>query len=329
MSEAVQQIKIDKISITSQEANQRLDKILGDRYHPSYSRTYFQQLIENQQVLLNGIAIKKKVLPIQGDQIEIKFSLMPPEIKVLPEAIPLDLLYEDEHLLAINKPVGLITHPASGHWTGTFVNAVLHHCQQLNIENEQRPGIVHRLDKDTTGVLLAAKYPVAQQRLTALFALRQIRKDYLAICINNPGHGEIKASIGRHPVHRKLMSVVEKGGKDSFTTYETLTYNGQLSLVNLRLITGRTHQIRVHMKHLGFPVLGDPLYGNISINKKFKESDQIERQLLHAHCLQFIHPMTQEKLTITAPLPQDMTKLINRIDSTGILKLSSFDRKFD
>lgn len=296
------------ILITEEEQGQRLDIILARRFHEVQSRTYFQSLIEQKQVLVNGVSAKKRFLPKAGDEIEIHFSYSP-ELTLTPEAIPLEILYEDEHLLAINKPAGMVVHPAVGNWTGTFVNALLYHCQQLDRTGSLRPGIVHRLDKDTSGLLIAGKTLETQQRLIQAFASREVKKQYWAICIGNPGEGECHEAIGRHPVHRQMMAVRDLGGKSAHTTYRTLAKDALFSLVELHPTTGRTHQLRVHMKHRGTPVLGDSMYGLHQMNTKHG----LERQLLHARRLGFTHPMTGQFLQLEAPLPADMALWANRL----------------
>lgn len=296
--------------VDATEADVRIDKILGSRYSEVRSRTYFQYLIAEEEVLVNGKAVKKQFRPKEGDEVEVHFVLTP-ELEIHPEDIPLDILYEDEYLLAIHKPAGMVVHPAPGNWSGTFVNALLYHCRLSEsdfFQSQNRPGIVHRLDKDTSGVLLAAKDALTQQRLAEQFASRVTYKEYLAICCGNPGTGELNAPIGRHPVHRKLMKVVEKGeGRDSLTKYRTVATDGKISVVRIHLVTGRTHQIRVHMKHLQTPVLGDPAYGNSQLNRRYGET----RQLLHARCLKIIHPHTKELLTFEAPIPADIEKYLH------------------
>ncbi len=297
----------DSFFINEEEEGERLDKILAKRFSNSYSRTYFQYLIDSNLVLLNGMPIKKRYKPKVGDEIEIQFSALP-DLKITPENIPLTILYEDDYILAIDKPAGMVVHPAVGNWTGTFVNALLYHCQSLpNPDQSVRPGIVHRLDKETSGVLLAAKTLEAQQKLIELFASRQVHKEYIAICIGKPPEAEITAPIGRHPVLRKKMAIVEEG-KIAITIPKILNYSKKFSLVQLIILTGRTHQIRVHLKHVNAPVLGDAIYGNESINKHL----QIKRQFLHASRLQFLHPITQEMIDIRAELPQDMSSFITK-----------------
>lgn len=289
------------LTITPEESGMRLDKILANRFSNIKSRTYFQMLIEKGRVLLNGVPVKKRVQPEVDDEVHIHFILTP-EIGLLPEPIPLDILYEDQDILVVNKPAGMVVHPATGNWSGTFVNALLHHCQQLSQDSSLRPGIVHRLDKDTSGILIAAKTERAQQRLVEMFARREMHKEYLAVCLGNPGDNELTGAIGRHPVNRKMMTVLETGGKPALSTCKTLKCDGKLSQVNIILATGRTHQIRVHLKHHGTPVLGDPVYGNAQVNAKYG----VKRQLLHAQLLRFKHPITNSPLEFKAPIPLDM-----------------------
>lgn len=306
----------DEIIVTREEAGVRLDKFLADRYREIRSRTYFQHLIEEKAVLLNGQPVKKRAKPEEGDEIEICFALTP-ELNLAPEAIPLDIIYEDADILAINKPPGLVVHPAPGNWTGTFVNALLHHCRELAAGGDPssvRPGIVHRLDKDTSGILLAAKTPLAQQRLIEMFAQRQIHKEYLAICVGNPGQAEIKAPIGRHPIQRKKMAIREEGGRQAHSRCSTLAFDGNLSLVKIILETGRTHQIRVHMLHHGTPVLGDALYGSAASNRKYGAG----RQLLHARFLRFKHPISGELIELKASLPPDFEAFAKKIYPAGV-----------
>lgn len=291
----------ETLIIQEEDLGQRLDLFLTKRF-PDHSRTYFQNLIDDGNVLINGERCKKREKPSLGDEIEICFVLTP-EISVEPQDIPLNVLYEDDHLIVVNKPAGMVVHPAPGHPNGTFVNALLHHCKKLHAEKgDLRPGIVHRLDKDTSGILVAAKDSLTHQRLVEMFCSRAIKKHYIAICIGNPGTQEISAPIGRHPTRRQEMAVVEDKGRPALSRCRTLSsYQGH-SMAEIELITGRTHQIRVHLKHVGTPILGDVLYGNTSINKKFG----LERQMLHAERVSFSHPISGIPLNITAPIPADM-----------------------
>ncbi len=293
--------------VTKEEQGERIDKILANRFRTIKSRTYFQYLIEEQKVQVNGESIKKRYIPKEGDEIGINFILTP-EIGLEPENIPLDIIFEDSDLIVVNKPPGMVVHPAVGNWTGTFVNALLYHCKQLNETKEKqdlRPGIVHRLDKDTSGLIIAAKNSLAQQRLIEMFSSRQIHKEYIAICLGKPGDVEVSAPIGRHSVNRQLMTVREDG-RSALSILKTLKYNEKMSVVKVLLMTGRTHQIRVHLKYLGTPVLGDVSYGNKDANLKFK----LTRQLLHASLLRFQHPIKGDLLEFVAPLPMDMQDFI-------------------
>jgi 23S rRNA pseudouridine1911/1915/1917 synthase len=291
------------ILVNAQEEGLRLDSLLAQRF-PSYSRTYFQFLIEEGCVLVGGQVLKKREKPREGDEIEICF-LLTPELALEPENIPLEILYEDEHLLAVNKPVGMVVHPAPGHPKGTFANALLFHCKKLKREpGDLRPGIVHRLDKDTSGVLLAAKTQEAHHKLVSLFAERKIEKYYLAICSGRPKQEKIDAPIARDPIHRQQMAISQEKGKEAISLCKVLEERGHFSLVQVQILTGRTHQIRVHFKHIGHPILGDPIYGSSAINKKAG----IEKQLLHAHRLKFPHPITSKPLEITAPIPSSFDK---------------------
>lgn len=302
----------DAIFVLPEEEGVRIDKLLSDRF-PSYSRTYFQYLIQEGCVLLNGDLVKKRVCPEEGDEIEVCFQALP-ETVLKPEPIPLDILFEDEHVLAINKPRGMVVHPAPGHWSGTFVNALLAHCENLAPGSDPlRPGIVHRLDKETTGVLLAAKTRLAHQKLVEAFSERRVDKLYLAICAGRPANGTIKAPIGRHPVHRKEMTVLNDG-REAISEIQTAAFNDRISLVLIRPKTGRTHQIRVHMKHIGCPILGDPIYGSDSLNHSLAP----ERLLLHAYRLTFPHPVTGLPIQLTAPIPDDLKYWLQKLCGSSL-----------
>jgi 23S rRNA pseudouridine1911/1915/1917 synthase len=293
--------------VTAEEDEVRIDQILAHRF-PNYSRTYFQNLIAQGFVLLNGEPIKKRALPQEGDEIEICFQITP-EASLEPEEIPLEIIFEDEHLLIINKEPGMVVHPAPGHPTGTFANALLAHCQgKAPGDHPIRPGIVHRLDKDTSGLLIGAKTLLAHQKLIEMFASRQIEKLYLAICVGRPSNGLIQAPIGRNPTRRKEMAVISDG-REAITEIQTAAFNEQLSLVLAKPRTGRTHQIRVHLKHIGCPILGDTVYGSHSLNKSLKP----DRQLLHAYRLSFLHPITEMPMKLSAPIPADFKLWMRRL----------------
>ncbi len=258
-----------------------------------------------------------------GETYEI---LVPPPVEAVPQAQPMDLeiLYEDAFLLVLNKPPGLVVHPGAGNWDGTLVNALLAHCKGSlsGIGGVARPGIVHRLDKNTSGLLVAAKNDLAHQKLTAQFADRSLSRVYQALVwgVPSPVQGEIEGAIGRHPRARQKMAVVARGGKEALTHYKVLEVFGTLaSLVECRLATGRTHQIRVHMESIGHPVVGDPVYGSRRRAKVTGEKgvvallEAFPRQALHAGEIKFIHPKTCKGLKFQAPLPEDLKSLIKTV----------------
>jgi len=295
--------------ITKEDLNTRLDKLLV-RHYPEHSRTYFQYLIDQDYVLLNGHPVKKQHKVRPGDEIEVEFHLTP-QLDVKPENIPLDILFEDNHVLIANKPPGMVVHPAPGTPSGTFAGALLHHCKQLNPDEFEslRPGIVHRLDKDTSGAIIAAKTPKDHQKLIEQFSKREVEKTYLAICCGVPKEGEFSAPIKRHPIHRKQMTV-SSDGKEAISHFQVLSRRKGLSLVEVKLITGRTHQIRVHLKAMNCPILGDATYGSSSLNKQYGA----ERQMLHSYSLKLTHPHSGSPLEAVAPPPTDMKNFIDLIE---------------
>jgi len=286
------------------KAPKRVDKLLSEHY-PDHSRSYFQFLIKRGSVTRNGERVKKREIPKVGDEIGVIF-LPSSEIELKPQDIPLEILFEDEHLICVNKEAGMVVHPAPGHPENTFVNALLHHCGSLPPQ-DLRPGIVHRLDRETSGVLVAAKSREAHQKLIEAFSERKMHKEYLAITVGNPGNRSVDAPISRHPVKRKEMTILESGRK-ALTHIETLATEGDFSLVKARPVTGRTHQIRVHLRHLKTPVLGDKVYGSVKLNGKLG----IERHLLHAQSIVFTHPIQGQELEIIAPPPEDLQKWIEK-----------------
>lgn len=279
----------------------RLDQLLTDRY-PNYSRTYFQRLIKGKQILMNGAVAKSRFIPQQGDRIEVTFTPRSP-LRAEPQDLPLHLLFEDEHIIALNKPPNQVVHPAPGHLYGTIANAVA--GRYHNFLDPLRPGIIHRLDRETSGLLLVAKNDASLDKFSKLFAERRIEKTYLAVTWGNPGERCIDLPIGRHPRNRQLMAV-RADGKRAITEIRPLRTIGELSLLEIRIKTGRTHQIRAHLRHINTPLIGDPLYGFERINKQYG----IKRQLLHAHTLSFVHPYTGQMVNLQAPLPDDMAAFI-------------------
>ena len=297
----------------------RLDKALIERF-PSYSRTYFQYLIDNKCVTINGRAAKKRVIPQRGDTIAISF-LTKPFPDLTPENIPLDIIFEDSDILCINKPAGMVVHPAPGHDRHTFVNALLYHVTDLpQNEGDLRPGIVHRLDKETSGVLIAAKTTAAHHHLVQLFSHRRIAKSYLAICVGNPGNQVVTTLITRDPRNRQKMTVSNEHGKEAITEITTLAASQALSLVLAQPITGRTHQIRLHLKALGCPILGDNTYGLAKLNQKW----HVTRQLLHAYQLKLSHPLSGNPLLLKASLPDDFEHYLGQIASSVEAKKELF-----
>lgn len=274
------------------------------------SRARIQQLIREGLVKVNSRSVKESHKPKAGEQVEV--VIPPPRpVELKAEKIPLDILFEDDALLVINKPAGMVVHPSPGHDSGTLVNAVLHHCPQLaGIGGELRPGIVHRLDRDTSGVIIVAKTEAALANLADQFRRREIRKEYLAVVsgVLSPAGGKIETLIGRHATDRKKMTAVPRKGRPALTFYQTLEKFDNFSLLILRPETGRTHQIRVHLAHRQHPVVGDKQYGRRLTGYLPFEAN---RQMLHAHKICFHHPGTGEKLAFNAPIPEDMERLLN------------------
>jgi 23S rRNA pseudouridine1911/1915/1917 synthase len=290
--------------VSENDAKPRLDHFLAKRL-PQYSRSRLQQLIRSGFVRLNGASTRPRQIVRAGDNIDIR---EPPveQIETRPQQIPLDILFEDDDLIVINKPAGLTVHPGAGQREHTLVNALLSHCTTLSgIGGKERPGIVHRLDKDTSGCLVVAKNDLAHRELSRQFADRTVEKIYLALVagkLRKPT-GVIEESIGRHPVHRQRMSVTTKRGRTAKTEYRVVRSNEEASLIECRLHSGRTHQVRVHLHHLGHPVLGDKVYG-ARLVKDFP------RQMLHAWKLGFRHPRTGEWKKFQASLPDDFKEAV-------------------
>lgn len=291
----------------SADHGRRLDQFLSQPFF-GLSRSRAQKLLMENMVQVNGELCSDKNYRMQaGDLVNV--TIPPPaETRLEPEAIPLDILYEDDDLLVINKPRGMVVHPAPGHRKGTLVNALLHHCAHLSvIGGIRRPGIVHRLDKDTSGLLLVAKNDFTHRSLSEQLKTRQLKREYLALVKGRvkPVLGRIEAPVARHPGDRKKMAVVETG-RMAVTRYRVLKYYGSYSLLKLNLETGRTHQIRVHMAHLGHPVVGDLTYARHSWNDLPRGLS--EPHALHARRITFIHPRSSEPLEFAASLPAAFKK---------------------
>ncbi len=294
---------IELLVLTS-ERKLRLDQFLAKRL-PEFSRSRLQRLIRSGFVRLNDSTSRPRQIVRGGDKIELT---EPPleKIETLPEPIPLEILFEDDDLIVINKPPGLVVHPGAGHREHTLVNALLNHCATLSgIGGKERPGIVHRLDKETSGCLVVAKNDVAHWELSKQFAARRVEKIYLALVagkLRKPT-GVIEEKIGRHPVHRERMSATTLRGRAAKTEYRVVRSSERASLIECRLHSGRTHQIRVHLHHLGHPVLGDKVYA-------LRLARDFPRQMLHAWKLGFRHPRTEEWKSFEAPLPDDFAAAI-------------------
>ncbi|AFY56022.1 ribosomal large subunit pseudouridine synthase D [Rivularia sp. PCC 7116] len=302
-------ISSQSISLEVEQNSSRLDSYLSGK-KLDLSRSRIQQLIEQGHVKLNGeICNSKKNSLKQGDLIVLEIPTAQP-LELQPENIPLDILYEDEQILILNKPAGLVVHPAPGHPNGTLVNAVLAHCPNLpGIGGVQRPGIVHRLDKDTTGAIAIAKTELAHHSLQAQLKAKTARREYLGVVYGatKQPEGTINLPIGRHPKERKKMAVVpvEKGGREAVTHWQIKERLGNYTLMHFQLETGRTHQIRVHSAQIGHPIVGDSVYSSnrsVGVN--------LPGQALHAWKLQLKHPVTNNLVEVIAPLPQVLSTLL-------------------
>ncbi len=299
--------------VTDEYEGFRVDKLISELID-SLSRTFIKKLAEDKKVFCNDKNVKASFSVKEGDHIHMEIPpLIVPEIK--PENIPLDILYEDNDVIVVNKPKDMVVHPAAGHYEGTLVNALMYHCRDnlSGINGVLRPGIVHRIDKDTTGSVIACKNDMAHQNIAEQLKKHSINRVYHAICygIIKDDEGDIDAPIGRSVNDRKKMAVVNEGGKNAFTHYKVLKRfeADNLTYIECRLKTGRTHQIRVHMAHIGHPLLGDQVYA-----PGRKEKYKLNGQCLHAKTLGFRHPVTGEYIEIDAPLPEYFSHLI------GVLK---------
>lgn len=312
------------VKVSDEEAGQRLDKVLAAGAE-GLSRARVQALLDAGHVRHAGEAVNTAARKVKAGEI-YEIDVPPPE-EATPAAqdIPLDIAYEDDALIVINKPADLVVHPAAGNHDGTLVNALLAHCGDAlsGIGGVKRPGIVHRLDKETSGLMVVAKNDAAHHGLSAQLSTRTLTRVYYAIVwgVPSPAQGRIETQIGRHKTNRKKMAVLEGGGKDAITDYRVVENFGLIaSLVECRLKTGRTHQIRVHMSHIGHPLAGDPLYGKTSPAKFLRQMKAPEeaaqalmdfkRQALHAAQLEFIHPIGENKVSLRADMPEDMQGLL-------------------
>ncbi|MCI5649091.1 MAG: RluA family pseudouridine synthase [Fusicatenibacter sp.] len=297
------------LTVSPEMEGLRIDKFLSEMLK-DYSRSYLQKLLRDEKVMVNQKPVKASFRVSSGEEISVILPEME-ELSVEPENIPLSILYEDDDLLVIDKPKGMVVHPSAGHESGTLVNAVLYHCQGnlSGINGILRPGIVHRIDMDTTGALVICKNDYAHQKLAEQLEVHSITRKYRAIVHGNlpEDDGTIQGAIGRHPTDRKKMALNEKNGKPAVTHYHVLERFGAYTYVECQLETGRTHQIRVHMASIRHPILGDQVYGPQKCPVK-----NLQGQTLHAMVLGFIHPVSGEYMEFTAPLPEYFEKLLCR-----------------
>ena len=299
---------MDERRFLVEEASARLDRYLAAQL-PDHSRSEVQRWIKEGLVSVNDRPAKAS-LPLEPGDVVMVTIPKPPPTTLLPESIPLVILYEDEDVIAIDKPAGMVVHPAAGHATGTLVNAILHHFPHIEgVGEEGRPGIVHRLDKDTSGIILVAKNPRAHRYLQAQFKARTVEKTYLALVHGHvsPKRGVIDAPIGRHPRHRQRMAIVSADkGREAQTEYEVQAFYGSTTLVAAHPLTGRTHQIRVHFASMGHPVVGDALYGR-------RDAYRLGRHFLHAHRIRFRRPSDEKAIELVSPLPAELEALLKRL----------------
>lgn len=297
--------------INKEFEKKRLDVVIP-LLNNEISRSKVQTLIDNDDVSVNGKKQKASYKVKENDVIEVNYEIIP--LNFEPENIPLDIVYEDDDVVVINKPQGMVVHPSNGHYSGTLVNGLLYHFKQLSNIDSIRPGIVHRIDKDTSGLIMVAKNDLAHEFLANQLKDKTAYRQYIALVRGevNVNKGKIDAPIGRSFKDRKLMAIVNDG-KPSVTHFEVIKRFNGYTLISCLLETGRTHQIRVHMAYIGYPIVGDTSYGS-------KNTYGLNGQLLHATKLSFIHPKTKERITVEAPLPQYFNDVLNNLETKGVIK---------
>lgn len=315
-----------ELNVAKQDAGLRLDSYIA--YHiPECSRSYAATLIQQGNVQIEGVRTKPGYKIKPGECINVIIP-EPAPVALIAEPMMLDIIFEDGHIIVLNKPAGLVVHPAAGHPSGTLVNGILHHCPDLEgIGGERRPGIVHRLDKDTSGIIVIAKNAGAHQELSIQFKARTIGKRYLALVHGVPesSNGIINLPVGRHPVDRKKMSTASRSGREALTLWKIKETFHQTALLDIELKTGRTHQIRVHCKSMGHPIIGDSVYGPRRLMSRLSKSDKslynvvhkVDRQMLHAYHLELVHPATRNKHRFVVPLPGDLQEVIEDLKRIG------------
>lgn len=296
----------------SEEDNERLDAYLSMEID-EISRTYIQRLIKDSRVNVNGIIKKSSYLVKEGDWIKVDLP-EPKKLELIPENIPLDIVYEDSDVVIVNKPQDMVVHPAPGNYTGTLVNALLYQVDSLSsINGVIRPGIVHRLDKDTSGLLIVAKNDFSHRELSSQLKDRKVHREYIALVngVLKNDSGRIVEPIGRDPKNRKKMTVISTNSKEAITNYWVLNRFPKYTLIKVKLETGRTHQIRVHLSHIKHSVVGDPLYSS------GKNEFNLDKQLLHARKLGFIHPRSKEYMEFECPIPEQFKEIIDNLIKRG------------
>lgn len=307
-------MQIEEFEVQPEQEGERLDKFLSVIY-PDFSRAFFQRLIKNNQVLINDHVQKASYAVHMDDLVRVEIPDAV-ETAIEPENIPLDILYEDEDVLVVNKPKGMVVHPSTGHYSGTLVNAVMYYCKESlsGINGEIRPGIVHRIDMDTTGSLIVCKNDESHIHIAQQIKEHSVNRIYVGIVWGNlkDDEGKIEGAIGRHPTQRKKMAINEKNGKPAITHYKVLERFGNYTYAQFKLETGRTHQIRVHMASIGHPLLGDELYS--SRKSPFRH---LQGQTLHAQTIGFVHPRSGEYMEFSAPLPEYFINLLYLLKTQG------------
>lgn len=294
----------------AEDAKVRIDKYITEMCGEEISRSQVQLWISEGHVTVNGGPVKANYKLSPGDEVAVKVP-EPSVVEIAPEDIPLEVVFEDRDVIVVNKPRGMVVHPAPGHLSGTLVNALMFHCKDLSgINGELRPGIVHRIDKDTSGLIMAAKNDKAHASLAAQLKDHSVTRRYVALVHGNLSHdqGTVDAPIGRDPHDRKMFTVTDRNSKHAVTHFTVMERFGDYSLLELKLETGRTHQIRVHMKYIGHSLVGDPVYGK-------SKGIKMNGQALHAAVLGFVHPTSGEYVEFSAPLPQDMEELLAALRS--------------
>lgn len=296
------------VTLTVEEfAGERIDKALS-LMESTWSRSQIGNWLEQERITVNGVNVKAKYKVKMGDIIEIEVPDVMEELEIIPEDLNLEIVYEDADVLVVNKPRGMVVHPAPGHASGTLVNGLMHHCKDLSgINGVARPGIVHRIDKDTSGLLMVAKNDIAHESLVNQLVEKSVTRKYTALVHGHIAHekGTVDAPIGRDQKDRQKQAVVDKG-KHAVTHFQVIERFGEFTLVECRLETGRTHQIRVHMNYIGYPLAGDPKYGP-------KKTIDFDGQVLHAGVLGFVHPVSKQYLEFIAPLPEDFEAVIKEL----------------